>query len=89
MTIALSVPVLAGDGDKAQDKPKENRICRVERTTGSLINQRRICMTKAQWDQLAAETKSQLEDMQRNLGQLSPASKDPFAANMGSNPVTR
>lgn len=69
LTVSLAAPVLAAD-EKDQDAPKEKKICRVERTTGSLVNQRRICMTKAEWDQLAAQTKKDVEDIQRNAGAI-------------------
>lgn len=70
LAIAVSAPVLAADGDKDQEAPKEKKICRTERVTGSLVASRRVCMTKAEWDQLAAETKKDVEDIQRNGGSI-------------------
>jgi hypothetical protein len=70
LTVSLAAPALAGDGDKAPDAPKEKKICRTERVTGSLVAQRRICMTKAEWDKLAQQTKNDIEDIQRNGGAI-------------------
>jgi predicted secreted protein len=65
LAVAVSAPALAkDDGDKAP--VKEKKICRTEKVTGSLVAKRRICMTKAEWDKLAMETKKDLEDIQRN-----------------------
>jgi hypothetical protein len=69
LAIAVAAPALASD-DKDQDAPKEKKICRTERVTGSLVAQRRVCMTQAEWNKLAAETKKDLEDIQRNGGAI-------------------
>lgn len=66
LAVSVAAPVLADDGDKAPDAPKEKKVCRTERVTGSLVNQRRICMTRAEWDRLALETKKDLDNIQRN-----------------------
>lgn len=50
-----------------QEKPKkEKKICRSEKMTGSLTRVNRICMTQAQWDELAARTKRGLDEMTRS-----------------------
>lgn len=69
--LVVSAPVMAvdknqGQKDQSQDAPKEKKICRNETVTGSLVAQRRICMTQAEWDKLAEETKRDVEDIQRN-----------------------
>jgi hypothetical protein len=65
LTVSLAAPVLAAD-DKEGEAPKEKKVCRTERVTGSLVNQRRICMTKSEWDRLAQETRHDIEDIQRH-----------------------
>ena len=67
---ALAVPALAADKDdsQSQDAPKEKKICRTETVTGSLIAKRRICKTQAEWDQLAAETRKNVDDLSRTEG---------------------
>jgi hypothetical protein len=66
VAVTVAGPALGADKDNGQDTVKEKKICRTERVTGSLVAQRRVCMTKSEWDKLALETKKDLEDMQRN-----------------------
>ena len=61
MMLASTVGAAAAQADetsKPQDaKPQEEKkICRTEKVTGSLTARKRICLTQAEWDQLAAET---------------------------------
>jgi hypothetical protein len=72
LVMALATPAIAAD-DKAQDQSaaqdvKEKKICRTETVTGSLVAKRRTCMTKAQWDELAANTRKTMGDMTRHQG---------------------
>ena len=63
LVAAMATPAMAGD-DKAQDQGatvKEKKICHTETVTGSLISKRRICMTKAEWDQLAQNSKNSVD----------------------------
>jgi hypothetical protein len=83
LAIAVATPVLAADDPQASEAPKEKKICRTERTTGSLVAQRRICMTRAEWDKLAAETKRDVEDIQRNAGSI-PRTAGPNGAGAAS-----
>jgi hypothetical protein len=53
---------------EAQEPQKEKKICRTERMTGSLTRRTRICMTEAQWRELAAQTKKGLDEMSRPQG---------------------
>jgi hypothetical protein len=67
---AISAPAMAGDKDhkdaqNAQETPKEKKICRTESVTGSLIAKQRICKTRAEWDELAANTSKTLNDGSR------------------------
>jgi hypothetical protein len=63
-TFALAAPAVAADKDQksTQDAPKEKKICRTETVTGSLITKRRICMTQAEWNDLAARTKKGFDE---------------------------
>ena len=60
-TIGLTGTASAADDTKAPEAPKEKKICRTETVTGSLVAKRRICMTKAEWDKLAQDTKIELD----------------------------
>jgi len=52
----------------AQPKPSkgsaEEKICRSEAPTGSLITSKRICMTRAQWQAQADASRSATQDLQ-------------------------
>ena len=72
LATAVATPAMAGD-EKPQDQSassdvKEKKICRTETVTGSLVAKRRTCMTKAQWDELAANTRKTMGDMSRHQG---------------------
>ena len=64
----ISAPGLAAGGQPEAEQ--EKKICKTERSTGSLTRSRRICMTQAEWDQLRRDTKRDLDDMQRNGGAI-------------------
>ena len=61
LAVGLSGTALAADDSKTPDAPKEKKICRTETVTGSLIARRRICMTKAEWDQVEAANKQNID----------------------------
>ena len=62
LAIGLSSAAFAADDTNADTTPvKEKKICRTETVTGSLVAKRRICLTKADWDKLAAETKREMD----------------------------
>lgn len=61
----------------ADDKPqveesakKEKKICRSEKMTGSLTRVRRVCMTRAEWAEMAESTNRALERMGRTANQV-------------------
>jgi|SRR6478735_1993298 hypothetical protein len=63
---AVSAPALAGDDADAQASsgqaaPTEKKICRTETVTGSLVSKRRICLTKAEWDKLSADSRHSMD----------------------------
>lgn len=62
LVVGMTAPALAEDAPAAdQPAPKEKKICRTESVTGSLVAKRRICMTKAEWDQLAQNSKDKID----------------------------
>ncbi|MGZ3171917.1 MAG: hypothetical protein ACXWJC_02385 [Croceibacterium sp.] len=73
LVVAVSAPALADE--KAKDNgtaapAQEKKVCRTETVTGSLVAKRRICLTQAQWDEMAANTRKDLNNLNRseNLG---------------------
>lgn len=70
LAIALSAPAFAKPESRDEAAPKEKKICRTETVTGSLVSKRRICLTQAQWDEMAANTKKDINKLNRseNLG---------------------
>ena len=61
--IAIALTSVAASAQEAeQDPPREKKVCRSEKMTGSLTRRTRICMTEAQWRELEAETKKDIDD---------------------------
>ena len=77
---ALLIASGAAANDKVQDNDPakaEKQVCRTEGVTGSLARVNRICMTNAEWNALARQTKSDVEDLQHK-GAVQSDSKGPF-----------
>jgi hypothetical protein len=75
--VALAV-IMATTGAAAADpepdpQQSEKKICRTEPVTGSRARVRRICMTDAQWRELALRTQEGMDQLgnRRASGQLS------------------
>jgi hypothetical protein len=51
----------AGPAPAAADS--EKKICKTERVTGSRTRTQRICLTEAQWRELAANTKRGVDEL--------------------------
>lgn len=62
---ALVAPAHTEDTKAAKDPNK--KICRTERVTGSLLQTNRICMTRAEWDELEVRTRKDIEDTSRHM----------------------
>lgn len=63
--LALAVWLAAMPASAQDDVPpakKEKKICQTEKMTGSLTRVRRICMTRAEWDELRLKYKHGFED---------------------------
>jgi hypothetical protein len=69
LTIAWQAPAMAqgtaADAPVAETPAKAKKVCRSEKVTGSRTKVRRVCMTQADWDDLAARTKKGLDEMAR------------------------
>ena len=62
--IALAAMGAAATAQEAQpEAEQEKKICRTSKMTGSLTRRSRICLTEAQWRELASRTRKGLEEM--------------------------
>jgi hypothetical protein len=82
LAIALSTPAMAGDKDESseQQAPKEKKICRTETVTGSLVSKRRVCLTKAEWDQLSQQARDSVNRFTSRSTGTPGTSSNPLAA---------
>ena len=55
--------VAASAQDAQEESSEERKICRTSKMTGSLTRRSRICLTEAQWRELASRTRKGLEEM--------------------------
>ena len=78
--LAMSGAAMAKDDGKEQAPVKEKKVCRTETVTGSLVAKRRICMTQAQWDEIAANARKSVDDYSRRQGRGSET-----GSSMGAN----
>ena len=67
LLIALSTPAFAANPKSQADNKDDNRVvCRREVPIGSLIASRKVCLTKAQWEERATrgndEARRQMEE---------------------------
>lgn len=63
---AIVVTSGAWAADPEPSEPKDEKICRTEKVTGTRSRVNRICMTAAEWDQLRRNTRRDIEKLQRN-----------------------
>jgi hypothetical protein len=70
LTIAADATAAARETDAPQ---QEKKICRTEPVTGSRARAQRICMTEAQWRELALRTQEGVDQLgnRRASGQVS------------------
>ena len=62
--LAMAVTGVAATAQEAEtDSSQEKKICRTSKMTGSLTRRTRICMTEAEWRELATRTRKGLEEM--------------------------
>ncbi len=50
----------------AQAPAAEKMICKREKQIGSLVRTKKICRTKAEWDEAEAQSRQEVGNMQRN-----------------------
>ena len=60
---ASGVAASAQEAREAPEPPRERKICRTEKATGSLTRRTRICMTEAQWRELNDRTRRGVDEM--------------------------
>ena len=56
--------VAASAQDAEQEPPREKKVCRTDKATGSLTRRTRICLTEAQWRELNSRTQRGVGEMQ-------------------------
>jgi len=62
--MAIAATGLAASAqDAEQEPPREKKICRTEKATGSLTRRTRICLTEAQWRELNNRTRRGVDEM--------------------------
>jgi hypothetical protein len=69
--LTLSGPAAAQDTAQRSPEakaPEEKKICRSEKTTGSLTRVRRICLTEAEWKALHDQTREDISKFQARAG---------------------
>ncbi len=49
----------------ATDAAAEKKICKREKQIGSMVRSKKICRTKAEWDQAAEQARQDVGEMQR------------------------
>lgn len=59
----------AETGAGTDESKKEKKVCKSEKITGSLTRVRRICMTEAEWTDLAQNTNRALDRLGRSANQ--------------------
>lgn len=70
LLIAASSAIAADDAANPQDDDKQ--ICKTEPITGSRSRVRKICMTRAEWDELSRKTQKDMVDFRRDSGRATP-----------------
>lgn len=49
----------------ATDAKKEKQVCRREKQIGSMVRAKKTCRTKAEWDDLAQQSRQEVDRVQR------------------------
>ena len=85
LVFALMILAFAGasvaqaeETSTTQEPKPEKKICRTEQVTGSLARRSRICLTKAEWDKVAADTQKNVSEFQRNQSRTPQTASGPF-----------
>jgi hypothetical protein len=59
--LASSSPVVMA----AAEDPADKKICKREKQIGSMVRMKKICRTKREWDESAAQARQDVGEMQR------------------------
>ena len=79
--LAMAVTGVAATAQEAEtDSSQEKKICRTSKMTGSLTRRTRICMTEAEWRELATRTRKGLEEMGQSASGGQAVANNPNAA---------
>ena len=79
--LAMAVTGVAATAQEAEtDSSQEKKICRTSKMTGSLTRRSRICLTEAQWRELASRTRKGLEEMGQSASGGQAVANNPNAA---------
>jgi hypothetical protein len=78
------VAASAQEAQEAEEAPREKKICRTERATGSLTRRTRICLTEAQWRELNSRTYKGVSDMQGQASGSQAVANNPGPGGPGS-----
>ena len=85
MAMAVSGPAAsAQEAQDAPEPPREKKICRTERATGSLTRRTRTCLTEAQWRELNSRTYKGVSEMQGQASGGQAVANNPGAGGPGS-----
>ena len=56
----------AGNQTPAAANEADKQICKKEKETGSRLASKKVCRTKAEWDEFYRQQRAETEQMQRN-----------------------
>lgn len=68
--LAFGPAASAQEGDGAADSAAEKVICKTKKVTGSRTKVNRTCMTKREWDELAQQTRRDVNGLERDANQV-------------------
>ncbi|MBO9669378.1 MAG: hypothetical protein J7485_02560 [Sphingobium sp.] len=62
----------AKDKDTDAQPDPNKKVCKSEKVTGSLTRVNRVCMTQAEWAEMAEKTNKSINDLNRNQARFAP-----------------
>jgi hypothetical protein len=68
MLTTLLLLALSGQQAEPPHAGEGKKICRAQETTGSRLASKRICKTQAEWDEIAANARNDVESTAGRLG---------------------
>jgi hypothetical protein len=73
LAMAITSVSAAANDEPQAGGDKEKLICKSEKVTGSRLKKRRTCLTRQQWDDLATETKQDLDRFTTGASSAAPS----------------